>query len=84
MMAKIDLFAPHYKRDEGWGGKVYQRTTQLRADMAAVGISNPIYVQAESRSGESVWSAAQSTAAGGGAKSSGAASNGYTNSSMGR
>lgn len=71
--AKIDLFAPHYKRDEGWGGKVYQRTTQLRADMAAVGISKPIYVQEESWSGESVWSVEQSTAAGGGAKSSGAA-----------
>ena len=70
--AKIDVLAPHYRRDEGWGDKVSQRTTQLRADLAAVGISRPIYVQEENRDGEPYWSVEQSTRAAAGAKASGA------------
>lgn len=69
---KIDVLAPHYKRDEGWGSKVSQRTSQLRSDMAAAGITKPIYVQEENRDGEPFWSVDQSTAAASGAKASSA------------
>lgn len=69
---KVDVLAPHFRRDDGWGAKAYQRVGQLKADLATVGVVRPIYLQEESWAGEAVWSVEQSTAAAGGSKSAGA------------